>query len=340
MAEFMRMIATIDSHTAGEGTRLITSGLPFISGTTMAEKMDYAQENFSWVPPLLLREPRGHKDLYGAVLVPPCDPAADVGVIFMNNQTFEPMCGHAVIGVVTTLIEVGMVAAKAPSHSLVLDTPAGLIRARAAFRQGKVIEVSFDNVPSFLYQKDVVISMPDGGSRRIDIAFGGNFFALVDVTDQQYMLVPAEAAELAHEGMCILEAVNQQVAVRHPALPEINRVNDLRFYKDLDNRRAISRNVVVLGNHMVDRSPCGTGTCAELAMKYSRGLVELGEILITESILGTQFKAEVIAETTVGSGSECITAIVPRLTGSACLTGFHQFILQDNDPFPEGFLLC
>jgi proline racemase len=339
MADFTKMIATIDSHTAGEGTRLITSGLPFIPGATMAEKMEYAQGNLSWVPPLLLREPRGHKDLYGAMLVPPCDPAADMGVIFMNNQIFEPMCGHAVIGVVTSLIEVGVFAGKEPTHPLVLDTPAGLIRARAAFRQGKVTEVSFDNVPSFLYRKDVIISMPDGGSCQVDIAFGGNFFALVNVTDQQFMLVPAEAAELAHEGMLILEAVNQQVKVRHPALPKINRVIDLRFYKNLDNREAASRNVVVLGNHMIDRSPCGTGTSAELAMRYSRGLIELGESLIAESILGTRFTAEVTAETTVGSGAECLSAIVPRLTGSAFLTGFHQFVLQDNDPFPEGFLL-
>jgi len=339
MAYFKKMITTIDSHTAGEGTRLITSGLPFIPGDTMAGKMDYAQGNLGWVPSLLLREPRGHKDLYGAVLVPPCNPAADIGVLFMNNQTFEPMCGHAVIGVVTSLIEVGIFVGEEPSRPLVLDTPAGLIRARAAFRQGKVAEVSFDNVPSFLYQKDLLISMPDGGSWPVDLAFGGNFFALVNVTDQRFMLVPAEAAELAHAGMRILEAINQQVKVRHPDLPKINRVIDLRFYKNLDDREATSRNVVVLGNHMVDRSPCGTGTSAELAMRYSRGLIELGESLIAESILGTRFTAEVIEETTVGSGAECISAIVPRLTGSACLTGFHQFVLQDNDPFPEGFLL-
>ncbi len=339
MATFSRMISTIDSHTAGEGTRLVTSGLPFIPGVSMAEKMSFAQEHLSWLPPFLLQEPRGHKDLYGAVLMSPCDSSADAGVIFMNNQTFEPMCGHAVIGVVTTLLEVGIITDRTAGSQVALDTPAGLIRAIPLFRHGKVVEVAFENVPSFLYQKDLKISMPDGGTVRVDIAFGGNFFALINVTNQQYALIPDELSKLADEGMLILEQVNRQVAVQHPTLPHIDRVIDLRFYQDLDEPGTVSRNVVVLGDHMIDRSPCGTGTAAELAMRHGRGLVRLGENITTESVLGTRFRAELIAETTVGVGGNRIPAIVPRLIGSAFLTGFHQFVLQDNDPFPQGFHL-
>jgi proline racemase len=339
MATYSKMIFTIDSHTAGEGTRLVTGGLPLIPGASMAEKMGYAQEHLSWLPPFLLQEPRGHKDLYGALLVPPSDPQADAGVIFMDNQTYEPMCGHAVIGVVTTLVEMGMVPDGLDSREVALDTPAGLIHATPVSHQGKVFEVSFENVPSFLYRKDVEIHLPDGRTIRIDIAFGGNFFALVDVTGQALELVPAKSSSLAEEGMTILEAVNQQVAVKHPTLPYIDRVIDLRFFKNFKDHTNLSRNVVVLGNRMIDRSPCGTGTAAELAMRYQRELITIGECFTAESILGTRFTAEVVAETTVGSGEQSLPAIIPRLTGSAYLTGFHQFIMQDTDPFPEGFLL-
>ncbi len=339
MATFLKMLATIDSHTAGEGTRLVTSGLPILPGATMLEKMSYAQRHWLWAPPFLLREPRGHKDLYGAILVPPCDPNANAGIIFMNNQTFEPMCGHAVIGIVTTLIEMGMIAERSSGQPVTLDTPAGLIRAWPVIQQGKVVEVAFENVPSFLFRQDVAIELPDGKTLVIDIAFGGNFFALVNVTGQPDRLLPGEHVRLAEDGMHILEAVNQQVHVRHPNLPQIDRVIDLRFYQDLEGNGISSRNVVVLGDRMIDRSPCGTGTAAELAMRHRRGLVGLGDSLTTESILGTRFKAEVMAETCVGVGADCIPAIIPRLTGSAYLTGFHQFILQGSDPFPEGFQL-
>jgi len=339
MVTFSKMLVTIDSHTAGEGTRLVTSGFPTLAGATMAEKMSFAQGHLGWVPPFLLREPRGHKDLYGAVLVPPCDPNADAGVIFMNNRTFEPMCGHAVIGVVTTLIEMEMITERASGQPVILDTPAGLIRAWPVEQQGKVVEVAFENVPSFLFYHDAAIELPDGRTIAIDIAFGGNFFALIDVTGQPDRLLPGEHVKLAEEGMLILEAVNHQVRVRHPSLPQIDRVIDLRFYQDLQEDGKASRNVVVLGDRMIDRSPCGTGTAAELALRHRRGLVKLGDCLTTESILGTRFKAEVIAETSVGTGANRIPAIVPRLTGSAYLTGFHQFILQVSDPFPEGFQL-
>ena len=163
MARFSKIISTIDSHTAGEGTRLVTSGLPPIRGQTVAEKLAYAEEHLAWVPGMLLLEPRGHKDLFGAVLVPPCDPEADVGVLFMDNQGYEPMCGHAVIGLVTSLLETGMFALVEPETVIVLDTPSGLVRAYAQIKDGDVTSVSFDNVPAFVYRSDVALKVPEVG---------------------------------------------------------------------------------------------------------------------------------------------------------------------------------
>jgi len=339
MASFSKCISTIDSHTAGECTRLVVSGLPPIPGRTMAEKLAYAEEHLPWVPGLLLLEPRGHKDMFGAILVDPCLPEADIGVLFMDNKGYEPMCGHAVIGVVTVLLETGMFEAVEPETGITLDTPSGLVRAHAQIGDGRVLSVSFSNVPSFVYRSGVSVKVPGLGDLVVDIVFGGLFFALVDARQLEIELAPDNAARLADLGMRILAETNKQVPVRHPELPHIDRILDVRFYVDVVGGEVDSRNVVILGDHMVDRSPCGTGTCAELALRYARGEIALGEPFVAESIIGTRFMGQVIAETQVGSGSEAFPAVVPRVTGRAYITGWHHFVLDAEDPFPEGFRL-
>lgn len=339
MLSATKIISVIDSHTAGEGTRLVTAGLPPIRGRTMAEKMAYAAANVAWAPRLLLREPRGHKDLFGAVLTPPCDPAADAGVLFMDNVGYEPMCGHGVIGVVTSLLETGALPAREPMTEVVLDTPAGLVRAYAAVQGGRVLSVSFENVPAFVYRQNVAVAVPGVGSLTVDIAFGGNFFALVDARQISLPLTPGNADRLAELGMRILAAANRSVTIQHPELPHIDRIIDMRFYVTPGSHGADSRNVVVLGDHMVDRSPCGTGTCAELALRRARGQIGLGQPWVTESLIGTRFVGEIVAETRVGHGPETFPAIIPRITGRAHITGMLQLLLDPADPFPEGFLL-
>jgi proline racemase len=339
MPRFSKYISTIDSHTAGEGTRLVMSGLPPIPGQTMADKLAHAEGHLSWVPGLLLLEPRGHKDLFGAVLTPPCSPTADVGALFMDNQGYEPMCGHAVIGIVTTLLETGTFEMVEPETLITLDTPAGPVHAYAQIRDGRVLAVSFENVPSFVYRSDVTLEVPEVGDLVVDVVFGGLFFVFVDARRVEIELIPDNAARLADLGMRILAAANEQIPVRHPELPHIDKIIDLRFYVELVSDRADGRNVVILGDHMVDRSPCGTGTCAEVALRYARGQLGLGEPFVTESIIGTRFTGQVIAETQVGSGSEVFPAVIPKVTGSAYITGLHQFVLDGEDPFPEGFRL-
>jgi proline racemase len=349
MAHFTRLITTIDSHTAGECTRLVTSGLPPIPGDTMSEKLAYAEENLSWVPGFLLLEPRGHQDMFGAILTPPCSPGADVGVLFMDNQGYEPMCGHAIIGTATTVLETGVFPMDQPERLVTLDTPSGLVRAYAKIREDKVVSVSFENVPAFVYRSDVKIRVPEVSTLTIDVVFGGLFFVFVDARQVEIGLLPENAARLANLGMRILAVANQEVKVRHPELPHIDRIIDLRFYVDVPghesptrppgSRTPDSRNVVVLGDHMVDRSPCGTGTSAEAALRHAEGRLPVGQSFVTESIIGTRFTGTVVAETTVGSEDESFPAVIPRITGSASITGFHQFVLDPDDPFPDGFRL-
>lgn len=345
MARFSKIITAIDSHTAGEGTRLVTGGLPPIHGTTMAEKLAYAQEHLAWVPGMLLREPRGHKDLFGAVLVPPCAPEADAGLLFMDNTGYEPMCGHAVIGAVTSLLETGSFEMIDPETRITLDTPAGLVRAAAQVRHGAVVTVTFENVPAFVWQRNVALMVPEVGGLTADVAFGGNFFLLVNAAQLDIELIPANAARLADLGMRILAAGNGQMAVRHPELPHIDRIIDMRFYAELGDWKGVpegthSRNVVVLGDHMVDRSPCGTGTCAEMALRHARDELKVGQDFVSESIIGTRFIGRIVAETVIGHGADAVRAVRPQISGSAHITGLQQFVLEPDDPFPEGFLLA
>ena len=339
MAEFSKLISTVDSHTAGECTRLVTSGLPPIPGQTIAEKLAYAEEHLPWVPGYLLLEPRGHKDMFGAILVPPCSPEADMGVLFMDNQGYEPMCGHAVIGTATTLLEMGMFEMCEPEALVTLDTPSGLVRAYARVERGRVREVSFENVPAFVYRSNVLLPVPELGDVRVDVVFGGLFFTFVDARQLDVDLIPENAPRLADIGMRILAVANEYVPVRHPDLPRIDKIIDLRFYIEPGSDGADSRNVVILGDHMVDRSPCGTGTSAETALRYARGKLELGESFVTESIIGTRFTGQAVAETHVGDGAGGFPAVIPRITGRAHVTGFHQFVLDAEDPFPQGFRL-
>jgi proline racemase len=333
----MIFIHTIDSHTAGEGTRLVTAGLPPLRGSTMGEKMADAQATLGWLPGAILLEPRGHKDLYGALLCEPCDPLADIGVVFMNNQGYEPMCGHGLIGVVTCLIETGVFAADVPEKTLLLDTPSGLVRAVARVEEKRVLGVAFENVPAFALQLDAQLLLADGKSLRIDIAFGGNFFALIDAGEAGVRLERSDVSHIAGLGMQILAAANEQFPVRHPQMSYLDRITDVRFYTAVT--RLHSRNVVVLGNQMVDRSPCGTGTCAELAVRYARGLLLPGETLIAESILDTRFCGTVIREVESGYNSLPYPAIFPRVEGRAYLTGLHELLIDPDDPFSKGFLL-
>ena len=319
-------IRTIDAHTMGEAARIVVDGLPEIPGRTMMEKKQYMQTHLDTVRKLLMHEPRGHLNMFGAILAEPCEPSCDLGVIFMDSGGYLNMCGHGTIATVTMAINQGLVEKK---DRLLLDTPSGIVTCDVHYENGKVKEVSFINVPAFVLMKNVRVSTERFGEIPMDIAFGGSFFSIVDAGQFGLNLTIDEQDKLAELGMAIRRAANEQLTIMHPGIPDINTVDLVEFSLKRSDR--LYRNAVIFGDGQVDRSPCGTGTCAKLA---TLGLAENEEI-IQESIIGSRFKGEIIGKATVGDHE----AIIPKITGSAWITGVHQFTLDETDPFSEGFLL-
>lgn len=330
-----KMVNAIDTHTMGEPTRIITSGIPNLKGSTMAEKREFLIDEMDHIRTALMHEPRGHRDMFGALITQPTSTWADLGVIFMDAGGYLNMCGHGTIGAVTAALETGMIEPTEPFTQVTLDTPAGLVTARATVEDRRVGEVSFTNVPSFLYKADVEIDVPDLGKLIIDISFGGSFFALVKAEDLGLEIIPKNTLELSKAGLKIREAVNEQVEIQHPFLTKITTCDLVEIYGEPVKPGSNARNVVIFGDGQVDRSPCGTGTCAKLATLYAKGQIKQDEIFVYESILGTQFKGKVLGEETVGD----FEAIIPEITASAYITGLNTYIIDDRDPLKHGFLL-
>ena len=338
---------TIDAHTAGEPLRLIIEGWPAPKGRTILEKRAWAREHQDRLRRALMFEPRGHLDMYGALLTEPERPDSDAGVLFMHNEGFSTMCGHGIIAVVTIVFErlreryrgqTPNSRGLTPISSLVLDAPAGQIRARAdvTTRDGatSVSSVSFVNVPSFVLASGLGVRL---GSRTVpvDVAFGGAFYAIVDAEAAGIPIVPERLTDLRQTGMAIKHAVEAQLTVVHPTEPGLKGIYGTIFTGPPTVAGADLRNVTIFAEAEVDRSPCGTGTCAVLAVLDAMGIVQPGQPFVHESIIGSTFTAKVVGRTTVGD----LPAIVPELTGSAWITGEHTFIVDDDDPFKSGFRL-
>ncbi|MDR7001956.1 proline racemase family protein [Neobacillus niacini] len=332
-----RMISAIDSHTAGEAARIITGGIPNIPGKTMAEKRQYLIDHHDHLRTALMHEPRGHNEMFGAFLTAPTDPNADFGIIFMDGGGYLNMCGHNTIAAVTVAIETGMVeTGDGRTAQVVLDTPAGLVRANASIKDGrKVEEVSFKNVPSFLYKKDQKLYIPEIGEVTFDISFGGSFFVIISAKELGLKVEPKNASLLTSLGMKVLQAVNANIEIQHPTLKHINKADLIEIFDDPIHPDATYKNVVIFGQGQVDRSPCGTGTSAKLATLYARGELGINEPFVYESILGTLFKGRIVEETTIGE----FTAVVPEITGSAYITGYNTFLIDPEDPLKYGFIL-
>lgn len=332
---FKRMISTIDSHTEGEPTRVVIGGIPVIPGATFSEKWAWAKANLDGLRRLLMFEPRGNPVMSGSIITAPCSPGADVGVIYIEVSGFLPMCGHGTIGTCTVLVEAGLVPVTEPVTAIVLDTPAGLVRARVAVADGVAESVTIQNIPSFLYLADQVVKVPGLGEVVLDIAYGGNFYALVPAEQVGLELVPGSAREIIRKGSLIREAIAQQVEVQHPTIPAINRCSHVRFIGKSANPKVTTRNAVLYSAEAIDRSPCGTGTSAEMAARFAKGTQRLGEEMVSESIIGSLFYGSLVEETRVGP----FRAVVPTVRGSAYITGIQQFVLDRRDPFPDGFYL-
>lgn len=333
--KFQKSIQAVDSHTMGEPTRIVTGGIPNIPGKTMAEKKAYLESNMDHVRTGIMLEPRGHKDMFGSILTAPVNEEADLGIIFMDGGGYLNMCGHGTIGAVTVALETGMVEMDEPYTQVVLDSPAGLIRATAKIENKKVKEVSFKNVPSFHYKKDVEIEVPEIGKIKLDISFGGSFFAIVSAKDIGISVKPENIQALTKKALLIRDILNESVEIKHPTLDHIKTVDLVEIYDEPTHPDADYKNVVIFGQGQADRSPCGTGTCAKLATLYSKGEIKEDELFVYESILGTLFKGRIIETAKVGG----FDAVVPQITASAYITGFNHFVFDDDDPLKYGFVL-
>lgn len=329
-----KMVTTVDAHTAGEPTRIVTGGIPHIPGSTMVEKKRWIAEHLDDLRRMLMWEPRGHQDMFGAILTEPVSEDAHAGAIFMDSGGYLDMCGHGSMGAATVLVDTGMVVAKDMetdgAKTIILDTPAGQVTAIVDIKGGSSGDVTVRNVPSFYYGS-VSVYLQDYGSVLVNIAYGGNFFAMVDLKPMGLTLDGGALDQLKLLGMKIRREVNRQVEIVHPGTGAICQVGLTEFYEE----GIPVKNMVVFGNGQIDRSPCGTGTCAKMAYLFHEGRLDLGEPYVHAGILNTEFTGRVIGQTRVGETQ----AIVPEIRGRAHITGFHQFAANDMDPFKHGFLL-
>ena len=333
---FKKIITAIDSHTEGEPARIVIGGaVPFVPGKTMFDKWLYAKEYLDDFRTMLMYEPRGHSAMSGSIVMQPTRPDADVGVLFIEVSGWLPMCGHGTIATCTVLLEAGIIEPTEPVTKFVLDTPAGLIKAQVEVKAGKAGKVTIRNVPSFLYKSDVEVNVPDVGKLKLDIAYGGNFYAILPAESVGLEVKPEQNNELIEYGRKIRRAVNDQVEVVHPENPKINICSHVRFLATTTKAKAGTKNAVIYGPGQIYRSPCGTGTSAEIAMHYAKGNLKLNEEFICESIIGSTFGAKAVEETKVGP----YKAIVPAISGRAYIMGIQQFVLDPEDPFPAGFYI-
>lgn len=332
--KYQRMFTTIDTHTGGNPTRTLISGMPPLQGQTMSEKMLYMQKEYDWIRKFLMNEPRGHGVMSGAIMTDPCHPDADVGVIYIETGGYLPMCGHDTIGFCTALIETGMIEVKEPYTMIKVDTPAGLVDVTVKVEKGVAKEVTFVNVPSFLL-KTVELDVEDVGHVVCEIAYGGNFYGIIDARSLDLQLTKENGASLISKGIKIRNAINATQEIVHPEFPFINGLTHIEFYTDPTHPEADLKNTVIVPPGGIDRSPCGTGTSAKLATLHSKNELKVDERFVYESIVGTLFTARILEVITVGG----VAGVIPEVTGSAWIMGMHRFYYNEKDPLREGYLL-
>lgn len=329
---FEAAFTVVDSHTVGEFTRIVLSGFPELEGDTMMERKNFLVNHCDDYRTALMLEPRGHHDMFGAIVTEPISPEADLGVIFMDTGGYLNMCGHGTIGTATVAVETGLVPVTEPYTEVVLEAPAGIIRTKVKVENGKAVEVTLTNVPAFLYKDNLTVEV-DGVTIPYCISFGGSFFALVDASKLGYNIGPSAVPALQKLGMKMLEKINKEVQVQHPTL-DITTVDLVEFYGPTPNpENADMRNVVIFGEAQADRSPCGTGTSAKLATLYAWDEIKVGEEFRYESFTGSVFRGVIKEETTIAD----YKAVIPQITGSAYITGLGTYVIDPTDPLKYGF---
>jgi proline racemase len=332
-----RMVNVVGVHTGGERNDVITGGVLDVPGKTMFEKMQYLETQADDLRKFLLQEPRGTVTQSINLVLPPCDPQADAGFVIMESEHYPPMSGSNTICTVTALLETGILRMEEPYTELTLEAPGGLIRVRAECRDGKCLNVRFANVPCFVFGLDLALEVPGIGTLTVDVAYGGMIYVLVNAAALGFSVVPDEAADMVEVGEAIKAAAAVQIPAVHPENPQIHTINQTLFAGPLERGLdgLSSRNGVIVSPGRLDRSPCGTGTSARLAVLHARGLIEPGERFVHKSIIGSEFTGEIVETLMVGGKP----GIRPAISGGAWIMGFHQYVLDSSDPFPEGYTL-
>lgn len=327
-------ITTLDVHAAGEPLRIITGGIPPLPGKTILEKRRFAQKNLENFRSALMWEPRGHADMYGCILTEPVTPDGTLGVIFLHNEGYSTMCGHAVIGLTFAGLDTGLIDLPGNNPVIKLDTPAGRVTATAFRKNGRVDVAAFQNVPSFVYVLDKKIEIPEVGTISIDIAFGGAFYVFCSAEELGIKLIPNNFSSLIKAGMAIKRAVSQTVEIKHPYEKDLSFLYGTIIVGPPENKNNHSRNVCIFAEGEVDRSPTGTGISARAAIHYTRAEIKENESFTVESILGTCFSSRVVKTMAFGS----YPAVIPEVRGKAFITGRHEFFIDPNDPLKKGFI--
>ena len=339
-----RMIQAVETH-SGEPMRVITGGVPHVRGDSVYEQMKWLERNDDQLRKLMLREPRGYPPLCCNLIVPPKHPEADAGFIIMEQVEYPVMSGGNTIAVATVLLETGMIPMHEPVTELTLEAPAGLIGIKAECRGGKVTQVTFENVPAFAVYLDAVVDVPELGRVTVDVAWGGMFYVIADVAQFDSLeLTPHRGRDITRVAALILKAAQDQLPVEHPEYPGIG-ITVAQLSGPTSNPDADRRNAVLVPSGPVDfdnpatwtggidRCPCGTGTCAKMACLYAKGELELKQPFRHEGILGTIYTGELVKEVQIGGR----TGVVPTISGRAWITGYSRYVLDADDPFPEGF---
>ena len=339
------VIQAVDTHACGEPGRVIVGGVHDVPGETMFEKMLYLKNKEDGLRLRMLREPRGYPAANCNLILPPTIPEADAGYVIMEQVEYPGMSGTNTIAVTTVLIETGMVDVEEPVTELKLESPAGLIVVRAEVDKGKVKAVTFENIPAFAVHLDSAVEVPELGTVIVDVAYGGMFFVIADAKPLGLTLTPDEAGDAVRLGEMIKVAAQEQLDCIHPNNSEIRGVTIAQLSAPPISSDADLRNTVIVSTGkldwnrpstwkgVLDRSPCGTGTCAKMATLYAKGKLSLGQDFRHEGILGTVFTGRLLHETKVGEYS----AVVPTITGTAWITGFAEYVVDVEDPFPDGF---
>jgi proline racemase len=356
-------IETVDAHAAGEPLRVVVDGFPAVEGESILDRRRYVEATHDDLRTALLLEPRGHADMYGALLTEAVSEEADVGVLFATNEGYSTMCGHGIIALGTVLVETGMLPASPPTETIGFDTPAGLVTATAHLEDDRdvgdgadreddegdeadrdagdrvvgerVASVSFGNVPSFVAARDARVDVPGYGVVEYDLAYGGAFYAYCDVDQFECSLTPEDADAIRHAGMAVKRAVAEAVDVQHPRSADLEFLYGTILRGPPEDPANDSRNACVFADGQLDRSPTGTGVSGRVALASDRGNLDVGDAFVVESVIGTTFTGTVVAETTVDGRP----AVVPRVEGSAHVTGRSEFVLDPTDPLGDGFRL-